>query len=276
MIYKLLSKLVSKAIDKKKKTVKKVIAKKKKTVTKAIAKKKKTVKKAIAKKKKTVKKAIAKTSDAAKDIGTGVAALGVLGGGIGGMSYVNKSKDADADKPKTDKPEIPKNSGKIVKSNLLFRPNKLNETQAERLREQLKLESTGDRVKRSNPPTPKRATVTGKKDDMAGRNIFNDGEKKANVTREQLERLGLDPQKKSSLTTYLNAYDRLGRRPKSKADLAAKRNMGGMMKKKEAPSRPAGYMNGGMANKTSANKTSARSKPKGVGAATCGYGKAMR
>ena len=58
--------------------------------------------------------------------------------------------------------------------------------------------------------------------------------------------------------------------------VAAKRNMGGMMKKKEAPSRPAGYMNGGMANKTSANKTSARSKPKGVGAATGGYGKAMR
>ena len=43
-----------------------------------------------------------------------------------------------------------------------------------------------------------------------------------------------------------------------------KKNMGGMMKKK-------GYMNGGMAT-----KTSARGKPKGCGAATGGYGKAMR
>ena len=50
-----------------------------------------------------------------------------------------------------------------------------------------------------------------------------------------------------------------------------KKNMGGMMKKKEAPSRPTGYMNGGMATKTSARGN----KPKGCGAATGGYGKAM-
>ena len=49
-----------------------------------------------------------------------------------------------------------------------------------------------------------------------------------------------------------------------------KKNRGGMMKK-EIPSRPAGYMDGGMAN-----KASTRSKPKGVGAATRGYGRAMR
>ena len=49
-----------------------------------------------------------------------------------------------------------------------------------------------------------------------------------------------------------------------------KKNMGGMMKK-EAPSRPTGYMNGGMTT-----KTSARGKPRGCGAATGGYGRAMR
>ena len=52
-------------------------------------------------------------------------------------------------------------------------------------------------------------------------------------------------------------------------------NKGGMMKKGTS-SRSAGYMDGGMAHKASANKSSTRSKPRGVGAATRGYGKAMR
>ena len=183
------------------------------------------------------------------------------------MSYVKKGKDADADaaaKKKTDEQldAFVKKSDERQVKRLPAVPTK---TQADKLNEAVKTESPGARVERSNPP--KRATVTGKKDDMASRNISNEGKKKANVTREQLKELGLDPQKKSSLTTYLNAYDRLGRRPKTKTDLTANKNRGGMMKKGTSSSRPAGYMDGGMAT---------RSKPKGVGAATGGYGKAMR
>ena len=89
---------------------------------------------------------------------------------------------------------------------------------------------------------PKRATVTGKDNSEGARNVGKGKALKANVTREQLSKLGLDPSKKSSLTTYLNAYDKLGRRPTKKSDIAAKKNMGGMMKKK-------GYSMGGMSKK---------------------------
>jgi hypothetical protein len=215
------------------------------------------------------KEATAKAAnvETGKKVLKGAALVGV--GAVGGYAA---GKSEDSDKPKTDKSkdDKPKRTNQQLDA-FVRESNKRrskNKTQPEKLKEQLKAESSGDRVKRSNPP--KRATVTGKKDDIASRNISRDGKKQANVTREQLERLGLDPKKKSSLTTYLNAYDRLGRRPKSKADLAAKKNMGGMMKKKEAPSRPTGYMDGGMAT-----KTSARGKPKGCGAATGGYGRAM-
>jgi hypothetical protein len=210
------------------------------------------------------KEATAKAAnvETGKKVLKGAALVGA--GAVGGYAA---GKSEDSDKPKTDKPKRTNQQLDAFVRESNKRRSK-NKTQPEKLKEQLKAESSGDRVKRSNPP--KRATVTGKKDDMASRNISNEGKKQANVTREQLERLGLDPKKKSSLTTYLNAYDRLGRRPKSKADLAAKKNMGGMMKKKEAPSRPTGYMDGGMAT-----KTSARGKPKGCGAATGGYGRAM-
>ena len=93
---------------------------------------------------------------------------------------------------------------------------------------------------------PKRATVTGKDNSKGARNVGKGKALKANVTREQLSKLGLDPSKKSSLTTYLNAYDKLGRRPTKKSDIAAKKNMGGMMKKK-------GYSMGGMSKKGYAN-----------------------
>lgn len=216
------------------------------------------------------KEATAKAAnvETGKKVLKGAALVGA--GAVGGYAA---GKSEDSDKPKTDKSKDDKSKRTNQQLDAFVRDSNKrrskDKTQPEKLKEQLKGESSGDRVERSNPP--KRATVTGKKDDMASRNISNDGKKQANVTREQLERLGLDPKKKSSLTTYLNAYDRLGRRPKSKADLAAKKNMGGMMKKKEAPSRPTGYMDGGMAT-----KTSARGKPKGVGAATGGYGRAMR
>ena len=69
-----------------------------------------------------------------------------------------------------------------------------------------------------------------------------------------------------------------------------KKNMGGMMKKKGYSKGGAmkkkgyanggmakkGYANGGPAKKTTAKKTASRGKARGVGAATRGYGKAMR
>lgn len=88
----------------------------------------------------------------------------------------------------------------------------------------------------------KRSTVTGRDNSKGARNVGKGKTLKANVTREQLSKLGLDPSKKSSLTTYLNAYDKLGRRPTKKSDITAKKNMGGMMKKK-------GYAMGGMTKK---------------------------
>ena len=61
-----------------------------------------------------------------------------------------------------------------------------------------------------------------------------------------------------------------GKKPAAKKPVAKKKvktiNKGGIVKKNM----------GGMANKSSANKSSTRSKPRGVGAATRGYGKAMR
>lgn len=128
----------------------------------------------------------------------------------------------------------------------------------------------------------KRGKVTGKKDTKADRDVtLKGGKKVANVTREQLEKLGLDPNKKSSLTKYLNAYDRLGRRPKTKADLAAKKNMGGMMKAKGysrggAAKKAKGYAKGGAAKKTKGYSRGGAVKRRGVGAATRGFGKAMR
>ena len=53
---------------------------------------------------------------------------------------------------------------------------------------------------------------------LDGRNVKSDGpsgkRKRANVTREQMEKVGLDPNKKSALTKYLNKFDKLGRRPR--------------------------------------------------------------
>ena len=79
--------------------------------------------------------------------------------------------------------------------------------------------------------------VTGK--GPKDRNVtVSEGKKLANVTREQLTKLGLDPDKKGDLRKYLNAFDRMGTRPTKKSDLVAGKNMGGMMKKE-------GYSEGG-------------------------------
>jgi len=59
----------------------------------------------------------------------------------------------------------------------------------------------------------------------------------------------------------------------------AKKNMGGSMKKKgyaNGGMAKKGYANGGPAKKTTAKKTASRGKARGVGAATRGYGRAMK
>ena len=111
--------------------------------------------------------------------------------------------------------------------------------------------------------------VTGK--GAKDRNVtVSEGKKLANVTREQLTKLGLDPSKKSDLRKYLNAFDRMGTRPTKKSDLVAGKMMGGMMKSK-------GMAKGGAMKKKGYFKGGAVIKSKrGMGAANRGGGAIMR
>ena len=218
-------------------------------------------------------------------------------------------------------------SGRTVKKSKTETPSKVEK----------KKETKSPEVKKKSVSISASKTVTGK----GGRDIKlpgtpMGGRKLANVTREQLEKLGLDPSKKSSLTKYLNAFDRLGKRPTKKSDLVAGKMMGGMMKRKgmakggamkkkgyamggsanlKKPSadqkglkklptavrnkmgymakggmtkkgyakggmsmKKKGYASGGMMKKKGYSKGGSvrRGKPRGVGAATRGYGKAMK
>ena len=76
------------------------------------------------------------------------------------------------------------------------------------------------------PPRPLRGTVTGK----GGRNVGEGRDKRANVTREQLQETGM------TLRQYLNFMDREGKRPPKKA-------MGGGMMKSKMKAK--GYRAGG-------------------------------
>ena len=207
-------------------------------------------------------------------------------------------------------------SGRTVKKSKTETPSKVEK----------KKETKSPEVKKKSVSISASKTVTGK----GGRDIKlpgtpMGGRKLANVTREQLEKLGLDPSKKSSLTKYLNAFDRLGKRPTKKSDLVAGKMMGGMMKskgmakggamkkkgyamggsakkfpdlsgdgkvtqkdilmgrgvvKKKAGGmmKKKGYASGGMMKKKGYSKGGSvrRGKPRGVGAATRGYGRAMK
>jgi len=77
------------------------------------------------------------------------------------------------------------------------------------------------------PPRPLRGTVTGK----GGRNVGEGRDKRANVTREQLQETGM------TLRQYLNFMDREDKRPPKKA-------MGGGMMKSKMKAK--GYAKGGM------------------------------
>jgi len=100
------------------------------------------------------------------------------------------------------------------------------------------------------PPRPLRGTVTGK----GGRNVGEGRDKRANVTREQLQETGM------TLRQYLNFMDREGKRPPkksgvdkvpSKRDPRKKYAGGGMMKSKM---KAKGYRAGGKTSFPDLNK----------------------
>ena len=159
--------------------------------------------------------------------------------------------------------------------------------------------STSDSSKSSSP----KATVTGRDSGVrkdGGRNVGSGDTLRANVTKEQLQRTGL------TLNKYLNFMDdNNGKRPPNALMLSKVKN-GGMMKSKGMSKGGAmkskgmskggamkskgmskggamkkkGYAMGGAVRSKMASKGGKRggasSKPRGVGAATRGYGKAMR
>ena len=96
------------------------------------------------------------------------------------------------------------------------------------------------------PPRPLRGTVTGK----GGRNVGEGRDKRANVTREQLQETGM------TLRQYLNFMDREGKRPPKKA------KGGGMMKSKMK----AKGMKAGGKMKAKGYKAGGKMKAKGMSA----------
>jgi len=85
------------------------------------------------------------------------------------------------------------------------------------------------KVAAKKPPRPLRGTVTGK----GGRNVGEGRDKRANVTREQLQETGM------TLRQYLNFMDKEGKRPPKKV----KKAMGGGMMKSKMKAK--GYKAGG-------------------------------
>ena len=122
---------------------------------------------------------------------------------------------------------------------------------------------------------------------LDGRNVTSDGpsgkRKRANVTREQMEKVGLDPSKKSDLTKYLNKFDKLNRRPR-RADFSkvlqkkfplvteVKNRMADRKERKqdgpELTARKEKFNRGGMAMKT---KMGTKGMAKGGAMKTKGY-----
>ena len=80
-----------------------------------------------------------------------------------------------------------------------------------------------------------------KKGTMAKTFMSKSGKAKAAVTREDMQKVGLDPNKKSDLTKYLNKRNKLGRKPK-KSDFAPAKRLG----KSDAPTRMYAKAGGGM------------------------------
>jgi hypothetical protein len=143
----------------------------------------------------------------------------------------------------------------------------------------------------SPPKVTKRPKVTGKGTDKASRNVTREGpmgkRTLANVTREQLVAAGLTTGPKG-LKTYLDKYDKLGRRPKpsdfkknvkrtgSARKMSERKFMAGGMKSKMSTKGgmaggkkiPPGMMGGGMKSKmsTKGGVMGGKKKPPGMAA----------
>lgn len=92
---------------------------------------------------------------------------------------------------------------------------------------------------------------------MAKTFMSKSGKVKAAVTREDMQKVGLDPNKKSDLTKYLNKRNKLGRKPK-KSDFAPAKRLG----KSDAPTRMYAKAGGGMM-KAKGMKAGGKMKTKG-------------
>ena len=97
-----------------------------------------------------------------------------------------------------------------------------------------------------------------KKGTMAKTFMSKSGKAKAAVTREDMQKVGLDPNKKSDLTKYLNKRNKLGRKPK-KSDFAPAKRLG----KSDAPTRMYAKAGGGMM-KAKGMKAGGKMKTKGM------------
>jgi len=109
------------------------------------------------------------------------------------------------------------------------------------------------------PPASGLANVTGTEQGKTGgvrRNVGSGREKKANVTREQLQKTGL------SLRDYLNFVDKNDRRPTSKADSEAAKKLTAAFKAKKAKKAKGGGM---MKSKMKAKGMKAGGKMKAKG-----------
>ena len=96
-----------------------------------------------------------------------------------------------------------------------------------------------------------------KKGTMAKTFMSKSGKAKAAVTREDMQKVGLDPNKKSDLTKYLNKRNKLGRKPK-KGDFAPAKRLG----KSDAPTKMYAMADGGKM-KTKGMKAGGKMKTKG-------------
>ena len=92
---------------------------------------------------------------------------------------------------------------------------------------------------------------------MAKTFMSKSGKAKAAVTREDMQKVGLDPNKKSDLTKYLNKRNKLGRKPK-KSDFAPAKRLG----KSDAPTKMYGAKAGGVM-KAKGMKAGGKMKTKG-------------
>ena len=93
---------------------------------------------------------------------------------------------------------------------------------------------------------------------MAKTFMSKSGKAKAAVTREDMQKVGLDPNKKSDLTKYLNKRNKLGRKPK-KSDFAPAKRLG----KSDAPTRMYAKAGGGTM-KAKGMKAGGKMKTKGM------------